>query len=160
MAAGMLLALCAPPGFAQADETVTFRWSDPVRCGPDGTLRFDAGARLDLIDSREGIFELRGEAREETRRREAYAITLVFLDWEDRALFRVASEPFEMDPERRTDFLVVGRDRAIADYWDEIAAVDLDAQVPFEPLFEDALDYYGGVLEYRREQALEARIFR
>jgi hypothetical protein len=145
---------------AQEDEIVRFRWREPVRCGPDGTLRFDSGARLDLIDPFEGFFEFRGEAREESNRREEYAITLTFLDWDDRVLFEIASEPFEMDSDRRTDFLVFGRERRIADSWDEIAAVELDTQVPFEPLFEDAFDFYGGVLRYRREQDLEGRIFR
>lgn len=158
--AGVALALGAFAAPARADEPITFRWREAVRCGPDGTLRFDSGARLDLIDPFSGIFELRGEAKEEARRREEYAITLTFLDWEDRVIFRIASEPFEMDSDRRTEFLVSGREPAIAQFWDEIAAVDLDAQVPFEPLFEDALDFYGGVLRYRREQDLEGRIFR
>jgi len=158
--AAIALALAALPAPARAQDTVTFRWREPVRCGPDGTLRFDSGARLDLIDPFEGFFEFRGEAREESRRGEEYTLTLTFIDWDDRVLFRVASEPFEMEGDRRTDFLVFGRERAIADFWDEIAAVELDAQVPLEPLFEDAWDFYGGTLRYRREQDLEGRIFR
>jgi hypothetical protein len=157
---GIALVLAALTAPAHAQDTITFRWRDPVRCGPDGTLRFDAGSRLDLIDRRAGLFEFRGEAREESRRREAYAITLTFIDWRDRVLFRIASEPFEMEPNRRTDFLVFGREGRIADFWNEIAAVELDAHVPLEPLFEDAWDHYRGVLRYRRVQNLEGRIFR
>lgn len=151
------LAASATPAFAR--EAV-FRWRDPVRCGPFGTLRFDAGAVLVLPDTGDGYFEFRGEAREESRRREAYVVTLTFLDWNGRLLFRLASEPFEMDPGRRTRFLILGHELRVARFWDAIAAVELDAQVPFEPLFEDAWDFYGYVLRYARDQRLEAREFR
>jgi hypothetical protein len=158
---GMALAVgaMAAPASAQ-DDQVSFEWQEVVRCGPEGTLRFNSRARLDLLDPLQGTFEFRGEAREDSNRREAYAITLTFIDWNDQVLFRIASEPFEMDSDRRSDILVFGQEPRIAEFWDEIAAVDLDAEVPSEPLFEDALDFYGEVLRYRREQDLEGRIFR
>jgi hypothetical protein len=156
---GIATLLAAGIAPAQAQETIAFRWSEAVRCGPEGTLRFDSGARLDLIDPLDGFFEFRGVAREESRQLEGYALTLTFIDWDDRVLFRIASEPFEMEPGRRTAFVVSGRELAIAELWDEIAAVDLDAEVPQEPLFEEAWDFYGGVLRYRGEQDLEGRLF-
>jgi hypothetical protein len=159
---GMLFAgmmLVASGGVARADHEITFRWRDTVRCGPDGTLRFDEGARLFLFDPEIGRFEFVGEAKEHSRRVEEYVITLTFRDWDDRVLFRVASEPFEMDDGRRSRIVVFGRDSLITRLWDEIAAVDLDAQVPGEPLFEDAFDYWNHLVRYFREQELEGRVF-
>lgn len=159
-AIALLLGVTVLPAPAQSHEIVTFRWRQAVRCGPDGTLRFDSGARLDLIDPFRGYFEFRGQAREEGRRVDEYALTLTFFDWADRVLFAIVSEPFAMEPGRRTEFLVFGREIQIARFWDRIAAVELDAQVPFEPLFEDAWEFYGGTLRYRPRQDLEGRVLR
>lgn len=160
MGLALLLGAATVPARAQHHEIVTFRWREAVRCGPDGTLRFNSGARLDLIDPFAGFFEFRGTAREEGGRVEEYALTLTFFDWNDRVLFAIVSEPFAMEPGRRTEFLVFGREAEIARFWDEIAAVELDAQVPFEPLFEDAWDFYEGTLRYRPQQRIEGRIVR
>jgi hypothetical protein len=153
------LTLVAAGGVARADHEISFRWGDAVRCGPGGTLRFDGGAELFLFEPEMGRFEFVGAATEQSRRVEDYVITLTFLDFDDRVLFRIASEPFEMDDGRRSRILVFGRDSAITRYWDDIAAVDLDAQVPGEPLFEASFDYYDHLVRYFREQELEGQVF-
>jgi hypothetical protein len=155
----MGLALAAATGTARAQDA-TFRWPDEVRCGPDGTLRFDGGARLTLFGSASDRFEFVGDADERSSRGEDYVVTLTFRDLDDQVLFRVASEPFEMEGDRSSHILVSGRDDRIDQFWDEIESVSLDAQVPGEPLFEDSYDFYGYVVRYFRDQDLEGRIFR
>jgi len=156
---GVGLALAATTGTARAQDEVTFRWRDEVRCGPDGTLRVRDGARLTLFGRDSDRFEFAGDAEERSSRGEDYVMTLTFRDVDDRVLFRVASEPFEMEGNRRSQILVSGRDDRIDRFWDEIESVELDAQVPGEPLFEDSYDYYGAIVRYFPEQDLEGRIF-
>jgi hypothetical protein len=155
-ALAMLLSLAATPAFA--DDAI-FRWRDDVRCGPDGTLRFDGGAQLVLPDTDTGVFEFRGQAREEASRGEDYVLTLTFRDRDGRILFELASEPFEMLSGRTSRVVVVGQENLVARYWEEVEEVELDCQVPNEPLFEDAWDFYGYVVRYARDQELEAREF-
>jgi hypothetical protein len=153
------LALVTATGTARAQSDATFRWQDDVRCGPDGTLRVHGGARLTLFSRDIGRFEFVGDAEERSSQGDDYAMTLTFRDLDDRVLFRVASEPFEMEGNRSSQIVISGRDDRIDRYWDEIDSVELDAQVPGEPLFEDSYDYYGAIVRYFPEQDLEGRIF-
>lgn len=153
------LALVVTSGTAHAQSDVTFPWRDDVRAGPDGTLRFRGGAGLTLFGRNSDQFEFVGDAEERSSRGDDYVVTLTFRDIDDRVLFRVASEPFEMEGNRRSQILVSGRDDRIDRYWDEIESVELDAQVPGEPLFENSYDYYGAIVRYFPEQDLEGRIF-
>jgi hypothetical protein len=154
------LALMAATGTARAQDDVTFRWRDEVRGGPDGTLRFRGGAHLTLFGREGDRFEFVADAEDRSRGGEDYVVTLTFRDLDDRVLFRVASEPFEMLDGRSSRIVVFGRDDRIDRFWDDIESVELDAQVPGEPLFEDSYDYYGSVVRYVRDQDLEGRVFR
>jgi hypothetical protein len=155
----MGLALVAATGTARAQDA-TFRWRDDVPCGPDGTLRFRGGAHLTLFERESDRFEFDGDADERSSHFEYYVVTLTFRDLDDRVLFRVASEPFEMEGGRSSHIVVDARDDRIDRYWDDIESVELDAQVPGEPLFEDSYDFYGSLVRYFRDQELEGRIFR
>jgi hypothetical protein len=156
---GLGVMLSAPAVQAQASDEAAFTFKDPVKCGPDGTLTFKAGAKVRIYDAAIGRFEFTGEAKEESRRDEDYVITLTFRDFDRKVLFRMASEPFEMPHGKTTTFRVHGTSREISRYFSEVQFIDLDCQVPFEPLYEDAFDYFGYVVRYHRTQDLEAQAF-